>query len=401
MLEFLRRLARDRFAKRVRRAIAAAGGPADFVYDRAAFALRRKEATAFLGNTYQSYRQARGPLRARVLANAVAAFARRNDDDLSDFSQVESSLVAVVRERAFLAALEGPGWGLGNASAPDVRPVQAAFSQWFSKALVVDYPTHVAVVNRSHLKSWGMTFDEVFALGLAKLRDSTLPRFRPENGYFVGEWHDDYDSSRILIPSLFDDLPLDGDPVVTLPNRRTLMVAGANQADAIRAMLAKAETIVRDLAKPQNPSPLVVRNGVVSDFRVASTSPIFHAVQRARKFAGLATYTDQKANLDRHYQQSGKDIFVAAFTLNQAPTGQYTSSSVWSKGVATLLPETDVVMFHDADQPEAARMVARAAWHQVTAVLGDLMLDTRLFPPRHFVAEFPSPEQLAILRANP
>lgn len=400
MMEFLRRLKRDRFARRMMRMIAAAGGPRDFVYDRADFALRAPENVVFLSNTYEAYCQASGDERKRILDNCVAVSTSNTVQELDSFAAVEDKIVAVVRERAFLAATAGPGWGLGTAADPAKRPADAPFSAWFSKALVVDYPTHVAIVNVEHLTGWNRTFDELYALGLAKLQNSTVPKFRAEEGYYVGAWNDDFDSSRILLPSIFEDLPLNGAPVVVLPNRLNLMVAGADDHAAILAMLAKAEAIVQEQPKPQNPAPLIVREGLVEDFVLGPGHPLFSPVERARKFAALHTYEDQKAHLDRYYQQAGKDFFVASFTLHELKAGGYTSHSVWRKGIATLLPVTDFVMFFDPDQPEPVRLVARVPWSAVAAQLGDLMLDTQMFPPRFFVSKFPAPEQLRALHVG-
>jgi hypothetical protein len=400
MFSFLRRLSRDRFANRMMKAIATAGGPSDFVYDRDAYFLRRPETIANLGNAYQAYQQAKGPQRQQVFDNFVTAFAQQKIADTSSYSAVESKLVAVARERAFLAALEGPGWGLDQATDPKVWPAQQGITKWFSKAIVIDYPTHVAVVNETHLKDWNVTFDEAFAIGLEKLRADTMPQFRQENGYHVGTWNDDYDSCRVLLPFIFDDLPLNGDPVVTLPNRLTLMVAGSNDPDAIRAMLLKAEEVVRSQPKPQNPSPLVSRDGKIEDFNVDESSPIFHDVQRARRLAGLCTYEDQKVNLDRAYEKIGKDIFVGSFNLMQTTAGAYETYSVWSKDVPTLLPETDVVMFFDGSKPKAEQIVGRANWQRVREVLGNLMLDTKMFPPRYYVSKFPADAQLNDLKGR-
>jgi hypothetical protein len=401
MIEFIRRLSRDRFAKRVQRAIAAKGGPNDFVYDRASFMLKRPNSTAFLGNVYEAFQQARGEQRIKVFENYVSVFAQQSDAKDATFSELESKLTAAVRESAFLAALAGPGWGLDKASDPLQLPAHEPISAWFSRCLVIDYPTHVAVVNEKHLKDWGVTFEEAYLIGLHKLSDATLPKFRLENGYYVGGWDDDYDSSRILLPSLFDDLPLAGNPIIVIPNRLTLLVAGESDHAAIRAMLATAETIVREKPKPQNAAPLIIRDGQLSDYEVDASSPIFHEVQRARKVSALLTYEDQKANLDRHYKKVGKDLFVATYTLNQAQDGHYASFSLWSQGIPTLLPETDEVIFFDPNKPEANRIVARVPWSRVIAVVGELTFDTGMFPRRHFVSKFPTHEQLAALQCPP
>ena len=178
-----------------------------------------------------------------------------------------------------------------------------------------------------------------------------------------------------------------------------LMVAGTEDHAAIRAMLGKAESVTREIAKPQNPSPLLVKDGTIQDFEVDASSPVYHEGQRAKKVAALLTYEDQKANLDRHHKEVGKDIFVASFKLQQAKTGEYSSFSTWCNGIPTLLPETDQVIFFEPKQPEQNRIVARVPWNRAIEVVSDLMLDTKMFPPRYYVSKFPTPDQLKALQA--
>jgi hypothetical protein len=65
--------------------------------------------------------------------------------------------------------------------------------------------------------------------------------------------------------------------------------------------------------------------------------------------------------------------------------------------VPSLLPVADVVVFFDPNRPEPERIVAQAPWSRVQAVVGDLMLDTKMFPVRQYVSKFPTPEQLSAL----
>jgi hypothetical protein len=253
------------------------------------------------------------------------------------------------------------------------------------------------VVSETQLKEWGIGFDEVFEIGISNLLKGSTPKFGRDGAFFTGLWKDDYDSSRVLIPELFAGLHLDGNPVIVLPNRLTLLVAGSNDGTGIRAMLTKAEEIMRAETKPQNPSPLIIQDGEVCDFEVPRTSPIFHNVQRAQRLAALEYCNDQKAQLDKLYSQKGKDLFVASYKLNMAKDGEYSSFSVWSKGVPSLLPETDTVFFFDPSLPKDQQVVARAPWASVASIAGDFMLDTNMFPKRHFVSKFPSTEQLASL----
>jgi hypothetical protein len=106
---------------------------------------------------------------------------------------------------------------------------------------------------------------------------------------------------------------------------------------------------------------------------------------------------DQKGQLDKLYVQKGKDLFVASYKLNMAKDGEYSSFSVWSKGVPSLLPETDTVFFFDPSLPKDQQVVARAPWATATSVAGDFMLDTNMFPTRFYVSKFPNAEQLKSL----
>lgn len=266
------------------------------------------------------------------------------------FDDVQDQIVTVVRERALFASTSLL-WKLDGTASPP-RQQHEPISDWFAKALVIDSPTHMALVNEVQVQTWMQTPDELFAFGLEKLRSAKPPAFVEDNGVFKGTWNDDYDSSRILISGLFDDLPLRGHPVVTIPNRLTLLVAGSEDTAAIKRMLATAEDIVRNIAKPQNPAPLLVENGEVSDYTVETSSPIYNDVARAKRLTALIYYQDQKVQLEQLYEKSGKDIFVASYSLNQTESGDYRSHAVLSRGVSTLLPVVDDLILVASRRPE-------------------------------------------------
>ena len=93
----------------------------------------------------------------------------------------------------------------------------------------------------------------------------------------------------------------------------------------------------------------------------------------------------------------GARFFVANYTLTKNPAGDYVSYAVWTKGVPTLLPKTDRVMFIDTSLPESSQSLADAPWSRVTEGLAHRMEDTKMFPARFHVAEFPPAAELAAL----
>lgn len=390
---------RKKFGELVLKKLRSAGGPSDYVFDEKAFTINREGQRGFLENAYATYCQAKAEMREVILHNFVTMLLPQKSADVS-FEEIQSNLVLVVRERALFASvsfLQEPD--LKKVAKPQqIEPI----SDWFAQALVIDAPTHMALVTEEQVKNWGLLPSEAYAIGLERLRESKPPHFSEDNGVFTGQWNDDYDSSRILVPGLFDDLPLKGDPVVTIPNRLTLLVAGSDDEDGLRRMLARAEEIIRTVARPQNPAPLLVRDGVVSDFSVDGTSPLFNDVLRAKRLAELSYYDEQQHNLEIQLEKKGRDVYVGKYTLteNSNEAVRYRSHSVWSFNVPTLLPVTDDVIFCDSRMPEGQTIVGQGSWKSVEAVLGDLMLDAKMFPRRFYVSKFPTKEQLAQISAK-
>ena len=60
-------------------------------------------------------------------------------------------------------------------------------------------------------------------------------------------------------------------------------------------------------------------------------------------------YAEQKDLLDKMNIKNGVDVFVATFSVVQAPDGRIFSYAVWAEGVDALLPETDMVVFTRRD----------------------------------------------------
>jgi hypothetical protein len=320
------------------------------------------------------------------------ALLREKKEDIS-FEEAKSKVVAAVREQALFSFTTL--WSELEGRKTEPKIASEPISAWFARCLVLDFPEYVSMVSPENLKTWGVSFDQLYEVGLARLRNHTVPKFEKQQGFHIGGWHDDYDNSRILIPEVFGPLPLDGDPVVCLPNRNSLLVTGSENPDGIQAMLKHAEEIVKTKSRPMNPARLILKDGEVADFSVTENSPIFSDVERAKKISALIYYQQQTENLMKLYEQKGKDLFVAKYTLQQRETGGYASYSVWSKTVPTLLPKTDLIAFFDPTKPESQRMLGLAKWEDVMRIAGDLFLDTQMFPARFYVSKSPSDEQLS------
>ncbi|MFP3758187.1 hypothetical protein SB751_30390, partial [Cupriavidus sp. SIMBA_020] len=89
----------------------------------------------------------------------------------------------------------------------------------------------------------------------------------------------------------------------------------------------------------------------------------------------------------------GTDIFVATYTVYRRQNGELFSVSVWSDGVPTLLPETDIVVLYR----EATRQSAHVPMAALRDACGDLMTATAHRPVRYEVTAFPDEARFAAL----
>jgi hypothetical protein len=243
----------DDFAKLVITEAKKAGIGESLEYDPKRFVLTHGDQRTYLANLFDDYCQADGEHEKRILGNTLALL-REKKQEVS-FEEAKSKVVAAVREQA-LFSFATLWWELdGGKTGP--KTAFEPISAWFARCLVLDFPEYVSLVSPENLKTWGISFDQLYEIGLARLRDCTIPKFEKQQGFYIGGWHDDYDNARILIPEVFGTLRLEGNPVVCLANRNSLLVTGSENEDGIKAMLQHAEEIVRTRPRPMNPASLI------------------------------------------------------------------------------------------------------------------------------------------------
>ena len=182
MLGLFGKPSRDRFAKLIMSEARRSGISSDLEYDPTAYTLRHADMRGYLGNAYNEYLRAKGDHKKQIISNFVALL--RKESTPIEKDDAVSKLVAVVRDRA-LFTLSSLHREIESGSAAEVPVATEAISEWFTKALVLDFPGHVAVVSKSHLERWGLSFDEAFEIGVNRLRDATTAKCLQEDRYFV------------------------------------------------------------------------------------------------------------------------------------------------------------------------------------------------------------------------
>jgi len=391
---FARQPSKGDFARLAMRAFEQAG-VAGLEYEEAEFTLKRpgQNVTIFLHNSYANYCSVRRSERHKVIAELVAGLGVLPEVP-QHFARAKHHVMPVVQSAT--------AHGLTKLMASKQREdpgLETEFNVFAGELLVgLAYDTEhsITTVNGNSLIEWGVTLEEALAVARENLWDRTDPnRFAGRGGVYWGEWHDSYDSSRILLTEFIYRLSVDGDPVAFVPNRDAIWVTGTKNTEGLRAVLkAGAESHFRQ-GHPISPDLYVLQDGIWNMYLPEESESLEIWTSMRRRRDGL-DYAQQKELLDQLYESEETDVFVANFTIFTREDGSNFSACVWPKDVDSSLPQAEVIGLVVDDESRDSFMVP---WDKAASVVGDLLEEEPgLTPVRYRARQFPSDAQIAQLR---
>ena len=378
----------DLFAKRVIRRLRQRGWRGKIVYDRNQFVLRLdNEHALFLGNALRAWKAATATTRDGEIDTAIGFLFEDHRD--TSFDACGPRLLPVIRGRAHIAN----AWMIpALATGPDSYDgAWKPFCEGLAVLVAIDSPTSIQLLNSSRMSEWAMSFDQVLDVAMENLRALSPCQFERQNGGFhLSTYGDHYDASRILLPHLFDQLPLRGDPVAVVVAREGLVVAGSDDLAALDAMAAYVEEEIERAMRPVSTLPIILQGG---EWRLMPThAPELSALDRLRIRQKLTEYSDQKEVLQGYVTAQGRELYVAE-TQSRRDGDRLMTWAAWTEEVPTLLPVADIIIVNPTGGPPIARR-----WSDVEAVCGPFVVEPATYPARWVVETWPGPDVLARLR---
>ncbi|MFL5342571.1 MAG: hypothetical protein ACJ8F7_20760 [Gemmataceae bacterium] len=397
--KFLGPPGQDKFARMVIDAIRQAGETEPVHYDRDKFQLRHEgehKGLMNLGNAYKEYLETPADRRPSLFKNLVPSWFTHRRETPEEFEDVKPDLLPTVRARAYY---EITSMRMKTEEGPKVDWPYRPLAESLGVGLVYDLPESMMQVQRHNLDRWGVTFDDALETAGENLQQITRHEMLAvAPGVWRSPWRDNYDPSRLLLGGFIRHHKVAGDPVAMVPNRDTLLLAGAGDPAGLAKLVELAAEAFEHARSISGLAYRVDEAGEWVPYLPPPNHPQFTRFNQLRLKYLASDYGDQAAALKALHEKTGKDIFVPKFTVVQKKeTRELRSYCVWAANISSFLPKTDDIYFYRPTQGADSEMVGGATWDQVAAVVGDLLKPMDIYPERFLVDGFPTPEQFAAL----
>lgn len=380
---------KKKFAQQLSQAISQLnGGTYEFDADQFMLIRTDSEGVVNLANLYQEHCALEKSERADHLLRIASIFGSSQEELPVAFEEARAHLRPKIWNRATFEFMDLQRQIKGG-SEMDL-PLYPLGSHLYC-SLVYDTEHAMRSLSNEDLRKWGVTYFEAQEIACENLKESTLAFGRMGDHFHSSLSGDNYDSARILLIDQIQEFEVLGDHIAVAPQRDAMYVAGSEDAQSLKIMFELIKKTLEEEPRPLSPLPLKLDDGQWVDWE----PPLNHAVRglydelALQHLGGL--YTDQKELLEQLHAGDPQAPFVASFSaLQEQETEKLLSYSVWTAGIDSLLPQTDLVLLGDREG-----IAASGPWDHVRSVVGDLMVaDESYYPTRYRVNEFPGPALL-------
>lgn len=342
-----------------------------------------------LGQLYEEFSQAAPWNRAQLLRRFARTAHRGHDELPQDYADARGQLMPVVRDAFLYEALELEMTADGTG--PLTIPTRSV-TQRLCTGLVYDWPDSMCSIDQACLDRWGVTFDEAYEDACDNLDTRTTTPLQPiADGLYLSNWQDNYDTARLLLPTVYRDCAIRGDVLAFVPNRDCLLITGSEDPQAIEQAAAIVEEQL-DAPRPISAIPLIGQHLQWSAFNVPDGHPCATTLHRQAAMEWAACYEQQEKLLEAALARDGQQFHIARYqAIHDPDNDRIFSYSVWDRGVPTLLPRTDEVVLVETKEHHCD-IIARLRWEDLAARCPEMQNNVARSAPRYRVCDFPNDE---------
>jgi uncharacterized protein YtpQ (UPF0354 family) len=367
----------DRFARLVIAALRERDPSVQVEYDPEKFELLHVDDAArgqrvFLHNSFAEY----GRMSAAeqdVHLNRIISFILESRKQAPKGDAALDRLLPVIRPRADMLgfAIENGQFGYDRSSRP--------FCDTMLLMLAMDSDVSIALLTDEKLDELGVSFDDALGIAVAQLDEMgshTIGQL--EDGVFITVCQDHYDASRVLMPEMFEQLPVRGNPVAIIQSRSCVLITGSNDINGLDKIATIALEEFSQTERAVSLTPIILQNGEWQPFKLEPHHP-----QSLRNLATHQLSWCCNATAQALRTKLRDDVFVANPMLIEKD-GVAGTIVAWGAGVPTACPMVDAVAIQE---DEGFEQIIRSM-KDVIQVCGALPeVEAMPYPPRHMLPD--------------
>ena len=293
-----------------------AGVTDEISYDPEEFRLTvagEKESILFLHNAYQEYCTISEENRPKAMRRFVRGWLQAHEPPPEEYADIRPDILPALRSRNFF---ESARLRMIIEDNEDTFLPYQMLADDLGLGLVYDMPDSMKPIANKELDLWGVTFYE--ALEAARENLAQLPPriIGPQEGegVYVFTTNDGYDSSRLILLELIRQFQVKGEYIAMAPGREMLIVAGSEDGSGLEAMVTLAK---KAFEQPRSVSGIALRldGDEWVSWMPKAAHPLYDEFRLLRIRTYGQDYAEQKELLDALHQKTGKDVFVASFSV--------------------------------------------------------------------------------------
>lgn len=386
---------KDQFAKLVIAAFHRAGRKG-LTYDKVKFRIKHHDGTeTYLTNLYAEHCRLADDRREAHLLDIARSFADAERTFEVTFEEARPHLRPKIYLRAHYLSMQYEQ--LLNDEEPTISP-SFPLGEHLVAAVVFDQPTAIRTIASEELVQWNVSFDEAMTLACKNLLKADVHYDTIQEGFYATVCDDFYDSSRLLLLNHIEDWPVEGDVVVTVPNRDTLFVTGSRDKAGLKARFELTAQAYRGHPRALSPLPLRLVDNQLKDWTIPKSHKLYGQFRQLQSELMAESYAPQYEYLVKLHEQEGIELVVAGvYAVQDEVTGLPRTYCTWIEGLDSLLPKTDLIAFYTEDET-----VTLCEWERVMEVIGSMLeLHEEYYPPLYCVTDFPTPRQIKKIGSVP
>lgn len=390
---------KDAFAEQALEALRATGITGELTYDPERFLIQSTTPdggvgmVVFLSNFHSEYLASAPEQRGAVLARLGRAGVL--PEGAETYAQARPHLMLVVRARDTFEQFPQQS---GDKVPVSWRPL----GEVLAEALVQDTAEAMRYVSPDDLARWGISYEQAHTDAMANLRRlDSVPLRHLALGTCLLATNDSYGASRLLLEDVMSGCEVKGERVVLVPNRDSLLITGAEDAEGL---LEVAEAAMAGLRAPRPVDGRALR--LTADgwrpFLPEPGSPSRSLLENLAFASRVRGYQEQTERLRRQHEKEDPELYVTGYIPEQDAKGRFFGQTLWFNDGETLLPRADVILFMDTSLGPDAPPVASVRWDLVVRDAGTMLMpEPGLYPERYRVRGFPSKELLQRWKSDP